>query len=904
MSERKPRCDVALMETLEQRLLLSITTPLVIGGATFGSFIDSSGDRVSVEITGASGSVAFTDTTPAAGVANGEDIATVTITGASKDFAIRFSDDDSSVVGGEDILLGDITSDKPIGGIFTVGGSGGVSDFWLASYTGALAGNGRIQVTGILGNGITGVGLTLPGLPTGAAVNLAGGNMQGDVVINGSLSGAINVLGAWHGMLTVNGGVATTGLITVGGNFTGDAHITGSFLGTTKISGDVSGTWTIDGIVGVKAVLQAGGWDDLTTGKVDGKILANEDSIDLTVNGSITKKGLVAADEDIDVLTVHGNVAAGAKIVSYDSDLFATVDGSANGSWTAGGGDLSMGAGNFLGGNYVGGTVTLTSHAGMSHITAAGGDTTLNAPGTISNSTIGGLGDTLDIHAGAITGSTVGGDAVTVTLTGSMTGVKLAAVSTLAATIGGSLVGSSLAVQGGAELSITNDFTRSSLKAGGSFTVIVGGNMTGGTLVGVTSSDIAVTGNVTGTNMTSANDLETTIGGNLVKSHLVVGGDLTGEVDGQVLNSALEVDGTVGVSMAPPAGNPEDVLLLPQFTDSIPGFIIGEGVVGSTIVSDDMTLEVVTGGVKNSTIGASGFAEIEITGDVAKSTIGGADGLDLTLVGNLLSGQLVGGNIDNLSEQYALDAGISGNVGKGVLIEVGNDDDLFLDVGGSLAGKVSGGTDGEVYVDGDVTTTAAIVFDDDVTLKAFSDFNGKLDGGDLDIDVEGSVGRTAVITAAQNVMDLGADGDTDGFYVGGNYAGKLAVIGNFEPTSLGSDKWFIEGDVLPTGVITAGGDLGPANSLTVAGDFEGKMTIGSMGGVDLYFEGDAGGITIVGAVDANIYVDGALDGLTTGSIFVPTSSLAGDFLNGDFDTVGTLTTGGGWANVQPISFVI
>jgi hypothetical protein len=884
------------METLEQRLLLSIAGPLSVNGPFSGTFTDSNGDVITVEVTGTSGSVSFVDTNSSPGVADGRDIVTVNITGASKDFAIRFADDDSGGVGGGDIFLGDIYSDKAIRGIFTVGGSDGSSAFELASYDGALAPGGRIQVTDIYG-----AGLFLPGLAAGAEIDVANDLDASVVQINGNLSGAINVLDDWEATLTVNGSVTATGLITVGDNFDGNVDISGSFLGTTKIGDSAGGYWTIDGIVGVKAVLQAGGWFDLTTGRIDGKVLANEDNIDLlTVNGSITKKGLVAADEDID-LDVYGNVAAGAKIISYDGELFADVYGIANGSWTAGGDALTVDANSFAGGKYVGGSVNLTSNAGFSKIIVDSGSVSLNGPGALVNSTVEGFGESLDVTVGSVKNSTLGGYDVTVNLAGGMSGVKMEAFGVMDVTVGGDLSCSSLVAADSVLLSVGGNFIKSSLETGSDFDVSVEGSVTDGTLAGNDSSSLT-TGRMTGGIVTVGSDLTTNIYGDVAKSHWVVYGDLYGEVYGQMIKSVVAVSGSIGISMAPPEdGGEEDVLLLPEAFDSIPAFFIDEGIVCSAITSIDMTLEVLSGGVSKSSLAAGGFAMIEITGDVVKSTLGGANGLDLAVYGDFVSGQAYGANMDELDEEYAVDAYVSGDVGKGVLIEVALDDDLYLDVDGSFAGKVSGGADGDIYIYEDMTATAAVVFDDDVILVVEGDLNGKVDAGDLDLEVDGSVGSKAVLTVAQSVNDLNSD--DQGFWVGGSFAGKLAVVGDFD-TGLASETWeIIGGDVLKTALITIGGTPSGAGTLEFGGDFAGQLTIGTMGS-NLQFDGDAGGITIIGRQSGTIDVAGALDGLSTGSTFVMTGGLTGNFLDGDGNVVGTLTTGAGWANVQPISYTI
>jgi hypothetical protein len=132
-SKRRPRQDRRLrtaIDQLESRLALAITSPLSIGGTTFGSFTDTPtgpgniGDLISVTIQGTKGTVIFNG---GAGVADGTSIQTIEIIDASPDFQMTFAAEiqtATAVPYGSDgvIELGVITTDNVIRGINTVRG--------------------------------------------------------------------------------------------------------------------------------------------------------------------------------------------------------------------------------------------------------------------------------------------------------------------------------------------------------------------------------------------------------------------------------------------------------------------------------------------------------------------------------------------------------------------------------------------------------------------------------------------------------------------------------------------------------------------------------------------------------------------------------------------------------------
>jgi hypothetical protein len=118
------------IDQLENRLALSITTPLSIGGTTVGSFTDSPtgpgniGDFVTVSIEGTRGTVIFNG---GAGIIDGNDIQTIDIIDASPDFQLTFNGvirTANPVPYGSDgiIQIGTITTNSVIRGINTVRG--------------------------------------------------------------------------------------------------------------------------------------------------------------------------------------------------------------------------------------------------------------------------------------------------------------------------------------------------------------------------------------------------------------------------------------------------------------------------------------------------------------------------------------------------------------------------------------------------------------------------------------------------------------------------------------------------------------------------------------------------------------------------------------------------------------
>ena len=103
------------METLESRVLPAATIVGLPGG---GTFLDADGDKVTVRVSGTTGTAKFTDAGGGT-VGTGEDIAGVAITGASSDFTLTYSFDDSGAAA-ETVLMGDITSTRTIKGVFSV----------------------------------------------------------------------------------------------------------------------------------------------------------------------------------------------------------------------------------------------------------------------------------------------------------------------------------------------------------------------------------------------------------------------------------------------------------------------------------------------------------------------------------------------------------------------------------------------------------------------------------------------------------------------------------------------------------------------------------------------------------------------------------------------------------------
>ena len=124
MKHDTPSCT--WLEPLEPRLLL--TTVIDLSAATPApnnvTFTDQQGDVVTIQLSGTAGTATITSDDlaiiNAGNLDAGENIAGIAITGATNDFVMKFSVDSGGAGANGNVLMGNITSDRVIGGILTV----------------------------------------------------------------------------------------------------------------------------------------------------------------------------------------------------------------------------------------------------------------------------------------------------------------------------------------------------------------------------------------------------------------------------------------------------------------------------------------------------------------------------------------------------------------------------------------------------------------------------------------------------------------------------------------------------------------------------------------------------------------------------------------------------------------
>ena len=363
-----------MLDRLEPRFALAVDT-LAIGGQQVASFMDSTGDMVTVSITGSAGTAVFRDAGNSP-VADGDNIASVTITGASSDFQLTFGAQNGILPtsigprnGVDSVYLGQITADTVIRGINTVtsaaiapgGGpstavSGDIS-FVLTSFEGVnFSKGGGLFVDVVTGRDSDNLGILLTrGLIPYATIGIR--STLDAVMTLGTTSGSSVDGRLFIGSATADSSLTLAGSnrkegknsqleIVVPGPFDADVTIQGDFNGVANLAGPAGDIWLIQGNVGPKAVLKAAAWQDApfdpeavtgtpgvaavinpavaVVGNFGGTINATQGAVDMTLNGDVLGSARINAANDVSLGTL-GSVRKGAEI-SSDDDVVVIVD--------------------------------------------------------------------------------------------------------------------------------------------------------------------------------------------------------------------------------------------------------------------------------------------------------------------------------------------------------------------------------------------------------------------------------------------------------------------------------------------------------------------------------------------------------------------------------------------------
>ena len=504
------------LEPLEQRIApATIVNPLTIGGTTQATFTDADGDIVTVRIAGSAGSVNFLDGggNP---VDDADDIASVAITGASSNFTLTYSVDVGAGAGV--VLMGDITSDKTLRGIYSVPDSTGGSTFTLGSFKGVnFSADGGLAVDTIVGD-IADVGLQLSGGLHKDAVITVRGDLDADTILG---DGAEDLI---HGTLLVGGSGTTGSDMTINGttgvkfswvqrsSFAGAATFNGLFKGAIGIDGSTNGAWTFTEGVNLGAMLHSDDWDNvMVTGDFCGTISADSSDVVLNVSKNLLSSAKIQSDGGV-TLTVGGNVLSGASVTTDNGWTF-TVGGNMMGTFIAGSGDL-LGT---VGGDITGGATIVGSS-----------DVTLNVAGNVMKSTI--LSDNelfLDV-GGSVKASDIGGDDATVTIDGSVSNMTFQTKDELFVTVAGDATNTRfIATTGGVSLTVGGNLLKSSaISSDDDISLNVTGNVLGGSfLTDDTNQTWTIGGNFQGQFSTGSGDLTMTVGGSVLKGSQFLQGD-------------------------------------------------------------------------------------------------------------------------------------------------------------------------------------------------------------------------------------------------------------------------------------------------------------------------------------------------------------------------------------------
>jgi len=733
------------IDQLESRVALAITTPLSIGGATIGSFLDAPtgpgnvSDFVTVSIEGTKGTVVFNG---GKGVADGTNIQTIEILDASPDFQVTFGatvGTANAVPYGSDgiIQLGTITTGNVIRGINTVRGpltntaptTGVASPIGFTQNspgTGTLLLEGDQSSTFPVGAYVCATPLlsnTTVGAPSFGTVTtsqfFAGTNttliMFDDVTAAGTTAGALTLaerVQPYFELTTFVGVNFSNRTLKDGGGIFVD-RVVGADATVNEVDYADLGILLSQGLlaystIGIRDELDAGIILGTTsTASADGRLLIESATEFVGGNGGrifVGPQNAPTAKNSKLQLTVGQGGFGAAVTVLQNFDGVMNIGSSATGpiSFQRNVGPLAVLNANSwdtvgVNGNFAG---------------------RINSNGSSLN---------LDVSGNVASTARVNSDgAVTLSVIGSV------------------LKGAVISSDSQSTLTVGRNFSGIFNNGSGTLTGTVGGNVTGGTLASSGGVSLAVTGNV-------------------VNSRLIADDTSTIAVQGGLTNSAVEV--TSGLTLT-----------------------VGRAVTGSSILTDrDMSVGVIGNVAKSRLVSTTGNVTVNVGGSLTDSTlISSDDGVSLFVARDALRVQVI-------SDDQSITMGVGGNFSGKVQSASG---DLFVGIGGSVlkgstfltgdnaAIEVDGNFDGAVVADdlrflvgGNVSQASRIVADRVTNWQSAIGPNFGI-GGRFDGIVNVGVFDAAVNNTTVTILGNGA-GSSARFNVGRFETDTLVFNGNF-----------------------------------------------------------------------------------------------------------------------------
>jgi hypothetical protein len=897
------------MENLESRLVLATLIDLNPATPVPGIFTytDTQGDIITIRLEGTAGNAAITQV--------GNEVTSIAITGASPNMAISFSVDSTTNAGADGVvLMGDITSNRTIRGIYTVADqTSGDSLFTLGSFRGvSFSAGGGIAVNRITGD-VGGVGLVLASLPAGTSVNTslnaaaAAGDLLGDVTINGGFGGAINVAstaGVAGDVWTVGGATGKGAIINVGGTAGGTLEaagvFTGAFQGGINVNGNINGALAFLGGVGRSTRILAFDVPDMgVVGTFNGRMWVGD--LNLVVGGNLDVRSLITSSGDV-TLAIGGSIFSGA-VINADGDIGGEVGRSVNGNLGSGDDIGLLIKGGINGAQMAAnGDIDLDVTGAVRGALLNGDDgVTLDLTGSIFGSTLA-AGDSdvsLDV-TGSVTNSSFTGDGVSGVITGSATNsVFQGSESDLSLTIGGTLTGGK--VTSGSEdveLVVSGDVVGTAISAPESeVSLDVGGSMRNASIVASDLVTLRVGRGLIASTVTSTSDeVRVQVSGSVNGSVLDAGSDITLIVGGSVVNSKVFAD-EGGQDIAMVVTRDVRGTIVQAGSNDVTA-TVGGSVMGSKFFAPESSVILAVGGSLSDTDIVSGSEiSLDVTGSVTRLRASATSDITLSAGGSVRQSNLTSSGSD-----------ISADIGGSLIASVlAANEDITLDVAGNVsqganpAGRmvpsVITSSDGDLDIDIGGSLVRSRLVGDEVLAKIGLDFNGFMQAVDLDVTVGRDVINGAKIQA-YNVNDL--DADNIGFTVARNFNGLLDVSGAFA-SGTGATQTLIGGVVGATAVLNIASidEVNSADEFVFTGNFNSTLTINEPLATTLRFGGNVKQIAISGAVLDDIIIAGRLTSLTSGSLFTAIDTNDGNFVDGLGNITGTLDTGSGHGNVTP-----
>jgi hypothetical protein len=892
-------------ENLESRRVLATLIDLNLGTPTPSSFTytDSTNDIITIRLEGTAGNALITQD-------GNNNVTSIAITGASPNFALSFSVDSTTNAGDGVVFMGDVTSGRTIRGLFTVADlTAGNSLFSLSSYRGAsFSAGGGISVNQITGDA-GGVGLVLASLPAGTAINTRtnaalGGNLFGDVTINGAFGGAINVgrtAGVAGDVWTIGGATGTGSIITAAA-IDANAVFRSNFQGGINSSGNINGSLDFLAGVGRPARIRAVDVPDIDVfGGFNGRMFV--DDVDLYVSGTLNVRSLITAGGSV-FLEVGGSVLSGAVVNAF-GNILAIVQGAIGGNFTARQ-DITVSINSGIDGAQMSAGDELdVGVLGAIRSALLNGDDGVNLAvvGSIFGSTVAaGDSDVSLTVSGSVTNSSFTGDGVSGTIGGSATNsVFQGSESDISLTIGGTLTGGRV-VSGSEDVTlvVSGDVVGTAISAPESeVSLDVGGAIRNATIIA--DDDITLDigrGLVNSRVSTVGNDLLLTIGGSVNGSVLEAGSDMTLDVGGSIVNSNLFADeGGTDISMVV-TGDVRGTIVQAGSND-VTAEVSGS-VSGSKFFAPESSISLTVGGSLSDTdIVAGDDISLDVKGSVARLRASATSDITLTAGGSVRRSNLT-----------TSDGEISADVGGSVIASVlSAESDITLNVTGDVRNVVTpaganipsvisaSSISADLTVDIGGSLVQSRVVGNDVLLKVGLDMFGFVHAFNLDVNVARDVLSGAKL---QTAFVSDNDGDDIAFSIGRNFNGVLSVSNTFA-TGTGATQTLIGGVVGARGVLNIA-DIDETNSaaeFVFGRNFNGTLNINNRLDLSLRFGGNVNQIIIAGAVLEDIIIAGRLTSLTSGSNFFAIDANDGGFFDGTGTITGILDTGTGHGIVTP-----